>query len=88
MPPGEDMGTLLLFLWIAPIAVAIIIARQKGYRLLLWVPLALIFSVLALCLIALLPTKGELTRRTRWAVRAWQEEKAEGSRNTIRLPAA
>lgn len=71
------MSNFFLFLWIAPMVVTAIVARRKGYRLLLWIPLALLFSVLALCLIALLPPKAALRRRARRAVQAWREEGQE-----------
>jgi hypothetical protein len=77
------MATLLLFLWIAPMVVTAIVARRKGYRLLLWIPLALLFSVLALCLIALLPPKGVLARRARRAARAWREEGQEDDETNL-----
>lgn len=68
--------------------VTAIVARRKGYRLLLWIPLALLFSVLALCLIALLPEKGVLSRRARRAARAWREEgtEADDLDNITELP--
>lgn len=70
------MNALPLTLWATPIIVTVIVARQKGYRLLIWIPLAVIFSVFALCLIALLPTQQELKARVSRIARAWQEDKS------------